>query len=52
MVKICSITHYPEENEAKYHEYFEKYPYTLSIFQKYAVESIVEGNHVLITAHT
>jgi superfamily II RNA helicase len=52
MVKICSITHYPEENESKYHEYFEKYPYTLSIFQKYAVEAIVEGNHVLITAHT
>jgi len=52
MVKICDINNYPDENERKYKEYFEKYPYELSIFQKYAVEGIIEGNNVLIAAHT
>lgn len=52
MVKICSMTNYPKENEEKYKESFEKYPYELSIFQKHAIESIIEGHHVLITAHT
>ena len=28
------------------------YPYPLSDFQKYAIEAIVEGQHVLVTAHT
>lgn len=32
--------------------YFEWYPYPLSDFQKHAIASIVEGSHVLITAHT
>jgi superfamily II RNA helicase len=52
MVKICSLTSYPKDNENEYKEYFEKYPYELSIFQKYAIEGIVKGNHILITAHT
>jgi superfamily II RNA helicase len=52
MVKICSMTNYPKENEEKYKESFEKYPYELSIFQKHAIEAIIEGHHVLITAHT
>ena len=52
MVKICPITHYDKESENIYKEYFEKYPYDLHIFQKYAIESIVTGNHVLITAPT
>ena len=52
MVKICDINNYPSENEEKYKEHFEKFPYDLSIFQKYAIEGIIEGNHVLITAHT
>lgn len=52
MVKICDINNYPSENEAKYKEHFEKFPYELSIFQKHAIEGIIEGNHVLITAHT
>ena len=51
MVKICD-TCYPAENESEYSEYFEKYPYTLSSFQKWAIEAIVSGNHVLVTAHT
>ena len=52
MVKICSMMNYSNENEVKYKETFEKYPYELSIFQKHAIEAIIEGQHVLITAHT
>lgn len=52
MVKVCSMTNYPKENEELYKESFEKYPYELSIFQKYAIEAINEGHHVLVTAHT
>jgi superfamily II RNA helicase len=46
------MTCYPKENQIKYNEHFEKYPYELSIFQKYAIEGIIEGNHILVTAHT
>jgi antiviral helicase SKI2 len=49
MVKLCN-TPYP--TESKYDEYFTLYPYPLSDFQKYAIEAIVEGHHVLVTAHT
>jgi superfamily II RNA helicase len=52
MVKICSITNYPSENEAKYKEHFEKFNYPLHIFQKWAIEGIVEGHHVLCCAPT
>ena len=52
MVKLCDINNYPPDNEVKYKEHFEKYPYELSIFQKHAVEGIIEGQHILITAHT
>ncbi len=52
MVKVCSITNYPKDNEQKYKQYFEKYDYPLHIFQKWAIEGIVEGNHVLVTAPT
>jgi len=52
MVKVCSITGYNKESELKYKEYFEKYDYPLHIFQKFAVEAIVEGHHVLVTAPT
>jgi antiviral helicase SKI2 len=51
MVKICDKV-YPSENETKYNQYFEKYPFELSSFQKFAIEAIVEGNHILVTAHT
>jgi superfamily II RNA helicase len=51
MVKICSNS-YPAANAEIYNEYFEKYPFPLSSFQKWAIESIVEGNHILVTAHT
>ena len=49
MVKICSTTEY---TETKYNEYFEKYDYPLHIFQKFAIEGIVSGNHVLVCAPT
>ena len=51
MVKIC-YNSYPCSNEEIYSQYFDKYPFPLSSFQKFAIESIVEGNHILITAHT
>ena len=52
MVKICDIDNYPSENEEKYKEHFEQFKYPLHIFQKYAIEGIVEGQHVLVTAPT
>jgi antiviral helicase SKI2 len=51
MVKICSDS-YPKQQEERYSEHFEKYPFPLSSFQKYAIEAIVEGDHILVTAHT
>jgi len=52
MVKICDTNNYPSENEEKYKEHFEKFKYPLHIFQKYAIEGIIEGHHVLVTAPT
>lgn len=52
MVKICDTNNYPSENEEKYKEYFEKFKYPLHIFQKWAIEAIIEGQHVLVTAPT
>jgi superfamily II RNA helicase len=52
MVKICSLTSYPKDNETKYQAFFEKYDYPLHIFQKYSIEAIVEGHHILATAPT
>lgn len=51
MVKVCAST-YPKKDEIKYIEHFEKYSFPLSSFQKYALEAIVEGHHILVTAHT
>ena len=51
MVKICSDS-YPKSNEEKYTEHFEKYPFPLSNFQKYAIEAIVDGHDVLVCAPT
>jgi len=52
MVKICDIDKYPSENEEKYKEHFTKFPHELHIFQKWAIEAIVEGHHVLAMAPT
>ena len=51
MVKICQQT-YPESKETKYKEYFSHYPFPLSSFQKYSIEAIVEGQHVLVCVPT
>jgi len=51
MVKVCSFN-YPKERETDYKEHYESYPYELHDFQKWALEGIVIGNHVLITAPT
>lgn len=48
MVKICNT---PYHNES-INEHFDKFPFPLSDFQKYAIEAIVAGDHVLVTAHT
>ena len=46
MVKICSDTY------SKNSKHFSKYNFELSSFQKYAIEAIDTGNHILVTAHT
>jgi superfamily II RNA helicase len=51
MVKICN-TDYPKSSEEIFADYFSKYSYELHDFQKYAIQAIVEGNHVLVTAPT
>ena len=50
MVKHCDSI-YTHETET-YKHYFDMFPYELSDFQKYAIEGIVEKQHVLVTAHT
>ena len=55
MVIICSETTYPNnESDAlgPYDEYFKKYVYELSIFQKHSIRGIIDGNHVLVCAPT
>ena len=51
MVKICSFL-YPSENEVYYKNFYGQFKFPLHDFQKWAVESIITGNHVLITAPT
>jgi len=51
MVKNCSLN-YPSENEANYKEYYDRFKYELHDFQKWAIDGLVNGNHVLITAPT
>ena len=49
MVKVCPDTY---DNNEIYQEHFDMFPYPLSSFQKYAIEGIVTGNHVLVEAPT
>jgi superfamily II RNA helicase len=40
-------------NDSNYTHYFESFSsFPLSDFQKHAIQAIVDGNHVLVTAHT
>jgi superfamily II RNA helicase len=49
MVVICKDTF--SQNEL-YQDHFNKFPFELSDFQKYSIQAILEGNHILVTAHT
>jgi superfamily II RNA helicase len=51
MVKICSYD-YPREKEEEYKEYYDNYSYKLHDFQKWSIEAIVTGNHVLVCCPT
>lgn len=51
MVKLCAYQ-YPKKNEALYEEYYRPYSYELHDFQKWCVEGVVTGNHVLICCPT
>jgi len=51
MVFHCPLT-YPASNEETYQSHFNMFPYPLSPFQKFAIQGIVSGDHVLVTAHT
>ena len=48
MVHICKDTY----SNVAYKEHFSNYKFELSDFQKYAIEGIIKGEHVLVTAHT
>ena len=52
MVVVVSTTQYPPELEEQYASEFALFSFPLSPFQKHAIQALVEGNHVLITAHT
>jgi len=49
MVIICKDKFSQDET---FQEHFDTFPFPLSDFQKYALQAIVEGNHILVTAHT
>lgn len=48
MPVLCDAPYTNEDHES----HFDRFPYPLSDFQKYAIEAIVKGDHVLVTAHT
>jgi superfamily II RNA helicase len=53
MVIHCKDRFNDEDPEnKKYLEHFNRFPYELSDFQKWAIYAIVNGHHSLITAHT
>jgi superfamily II RNA helicase len=52
MVKICNESYPNPAPTGEIQTMFDKYPFSLSDFQKYAIQGILEGQHVLATAHT
>ena len=50
MVKVCSYNYTGNKDEFSIHH--NKYPYALHDFQKWAIEAIVTGNHVLVCCPT
>lgn len=51
MVKICSYE-YPKENESDYQNFYVNYPYNLHDFQKWSIQAIVTGKHLLVCCPT
>lgn len=51
MVKVCSYE-YPKENESDYQNFYVNYPYNLHDFQKWSIQAIVTGNHLLVCCPT
>lgn len=51
MVLVCSLT-YPDDRAVNYKSVHDSYAYPLHDFQKWAVEAITTGNHVLICCPT
>ena len=49
MVRLCE-SNVPLLNDISDIE--SEYPFTLSSFQKHAIDAIISGNHTLVTAHT
>lgn len=52
MVKICDSIYKNDNQQQKYDDIFEQYPFELDHFQKYAIQAIEEKKHILITSHT
>ena len=52
MVVICSLDNYDKSQYDKHIKHFSKFNFPLYIFQKWAIDGIIEGNHVLVTAPT
>ena len=46
------IKNQPYPTDSKYQSVFEKYPFELSDFQKWAIEAIYEGKNAMMTAYT
>ena len=46
---VCNTYTSNDENITKH---FSRFPFELSSFQKYSIDGIINGNHVLVTAHT
>jgi len=51
-VVICDLNNYTKELNNKFKEYFDWFSHDLSVFQKYSIEALINGNHSLITAAT
>ena len=49
-MKICNDTFNAETPELA--SIFQRWPFALSDFQKFAIDGILNGKHVIITAHT
>lgn len=52
LYKICTSPYVASSSIEEMETLFSSYPYKLSDFQKYAIEAIVDGHHVLSCAHT